>query len=268
MRNQSFSFPERNWSSEGVRHSLQVAQLVSSQDENPGLPDFFCTRSPLRASTHLPLFKGSAHKRVLFRSSVLDAVLVQMLRYDGARQTTPNMLSRLWSWHELQKQRGETDPRGSRNQGWLLWGEICDGLSMMGRRQISIIWRESPDASQPQDYPEQRQVGGNAHEAYGGSSSAAELLGQRRRGWKRGSHHIPEVPNLWKGGHACHGNLGVVYSWTRVDMTWVPQCWREMSLWGFPEPTCRYVCSPSQGLPVGQLGWMILAMILLASSQW
>lgn len=51
---------------------------------------------------------------------------------------------------------------------------------MMGRTQISITRRESPDASQPQDYPEQRQVGGNAHEAYGGSSSAAELLGKRR----------------------------------------------------------------------------------------
>lgn len=76
MKNHYFFFTMRKSNSEGVRYSSQVAQLVSSQDWNPGLSDFLCAISALKVITSLPLFKGSAHECLLSCSSVLDTLLV------------------------------------------------------------------------------------------------------------------------------------------------------------------------------------------------
>lgn len=48
-------------------------------------------------------------------------------------------------------------------------------------------------------------------------------------------------------------------------MTWLLWSRRRISSWAFTEPMCIYLCSTLLGLPVGQLGWMILAMTLLIS---
>lgn len=49
------------------------------------------------------------------------------------------------------------------------------------------------------------------------------------------------------------------------NITWLLWGWRGISLWAFNEPMCIYLCSTLLGLPVGQLGWTILAMTLRIS---